>query len=95
LENTWFCSQSKDSTGFASLRSQGQCSKYDESPELNWSVYYKTECKGHQNVKTFSGDLGNLPFLKASARFFNVTFALWKDLQGIKNNTKAGFHSLQ
>lgn len=34
-------------------------------------------------------------FLKATAKFLNVTFALWKDLQGIRNQTKPGFHPLQ
>lgn len=34
-------------------------------------------------------------FLKATAKFLNVTFALWKDLQGIRNQTKTGFHPLQ
>lgn len=33
--------------------------------------------------------------LKATAKFLNVTFALWKDLQGIRNQTKPGFHPLQ
>lgn len=34
-------------------------------------------------------------FLKATAKFLNMTFALWKDLQGIRNQTKPGFHPLQ
>ena len=51
--------------------------------------------RSHLNVKTFSSDLGNLPSPKAIAKFFTVTFALWKGLQRIRNHTRPSFLALQ
>lgn len=71
------CSHSKNSIQlFTAFIFRVSIVKKRKALELNWDFFCKTEWKGHLNVKTFSSDLGNLPFPNAVAKFFSMTFAL-------------------